>query len=95
MVVQAINSLKSENENLRKELRMSKSSAIASRIAAIKKQWDDGLDQVAAKLDDIEPKVPATLGMAHTTLSQHNADIDQLESEMRQLSNGGPLESGS
>jgi uncharacterized phage infection (PIP) family protein YhgE len=72
--------------------KMGKLQSVAQRIAATKQSLEAEADKLAGRLDEIDKKAPQAFQRGHDILSQHNADLDAMESELRQLSNL-PLES--
>lgn len=70
-----------------KEVRMGKLSEIGQRMAKAKAMVAAEADKLAAKIDAFEHKVPETFANANKILDQHSADIDAMDSELRQLTN--------
>src|SRR5512139_4023254 len=70
-----------------KELNMGKLQSVAQRIADVKKQLEDEADKLATKVEGLVAKAPAAFDRGHAILDQHSADVDAMESELRQLSN--------
>jgi methyl-accepting chemotaxis protein len=67
--------------------RMGKLHDVAQRVAQTRQRLSDEADKIAARLDQIDQKAPNAFANAHSILDQHNADIDAMEAELRQLSN--------
>lgn len=77
-----------EGQEAKKELvRMGKLHEVALRIAETRKSLEGEADKLSTRLDDLSKKAPAAFGHANALLDSHNADIDAMESELRQLSN--------
>jgi hypothetical protein len=70
---------------------VSKLAAIGERIAAKKAAHDRKADEWAARLDEIEKKEPRAFAIGDV-IAEREADLAQLESTVRTLSNLGPLE---
>lgn len=68
---------------------MGKLHLVAQRIAATRAKLDAEADKLAAKLDGLDAKAPAAFDRASTIIESQNADIDNMDSELRQLSNAG------
>jgi cell pole-organizing protein PopZ len=66
---------------------MGKLAEAAERIRAAKKKLDAEGDALIAKLGDLEGQAPGVFNAAHGAISAQKADLDALESELRQLSN--------
>lgn len=72
--------------------RMGKYHTIAERITALtQKQQAEG-DRLMARMDELEKRAPAVIASAHSYLDQQNADLDVIDSGLRQLSNALPLD---
>ncbi len=66
---------------------MGKLQEVAQRIAATQKLLNSEADRLAERLTEVEKKAPQAFDRGHQILNQHNADLDAMESELRQLSN--------
>ena len=66
---------------------MGKLAEAAERIRAAKKKLDAEGDALIAKLGDLEGQAPGVFNAAHGAIGAQKADLDALESELRQLSN--------
>src|SRR5690242_13305131 len=69
------------------DLKMGKLASVAQRIAETRKKLESEADKLAGRLDDMDKKAPEAFNRAHTILDSHNADIDDMDAELRQLSN--------
>ena len=67
--------------------KMGKLQAVAQRIRQTKLGLELEADRLAAKLDELDKKAPAAFERGHSIISQHNADVDAMDAELRQLSN--------
>ena len=67
--------------------KMGKLQAVAQRIRQTKTNLEAEADKLAGKLDELDKKAPAAFERGHTIIAQHNADVDAMDSELRQLSN--------
>ena len=77
-----------EGEQAKKALAsMGKLHQVAQRIASTKKTLEAQADKLALRLDELDKKGPDAFGNANAILDQHHADLDAMESELRQLSN--------
>lgn len=66
---------------------MGKLHLVAQRIGDTRKRLDAEADKLAAKLDSLDAKAPEAFSRADAIIASQNADIDNMESELRQLSN--------
>lgn len=66
---------------------MGKLHQVAQRIADTKKKLEAEADKLNEKLDGLDAKAPDAFAKGHAIIEQHNADVDAMESELRQLSN--------
>ncbi len=66
---------------------MGKLQEVAQRIAATQKKLNEEADRLSGRLDEVDKKAPAAFERGHQILTQHNADLDAMENELRQLSN--------
>jgi len=76
-----------EDEIRIKWSQMGKLQSVAERIRDTKRRLEGEADNLAKKLDALEAKAPAAFDRGHQVLDQHNADLDAMDSELRQLSN--------
>lgn len=67
--------------------RMSKLHEAASRIAGVKAANDADGDELMAKMDEIERIRPGAKANAHAFLNDQKAELESIESTLRQLSN--------
>lgn len=73
---------------------MSKITELSQRIHKHKAAMDADADAMMARLDEIEKRWPGVRDQGSGYLDEQKADIDTMEADMRQLSNGptpGPL----
>lgn len=68
---------------------MGKLQEAAHRIAAKKKELEGEADKILNRLTDIDKKGPAIFDRANKIVDGHNADLDAMDLELRQLSNLG------
>ncbi len=66
---------------------MGKLQEVAQRIADTRKKLEAEADKLAGKLDGLDAKAPAAFERGNAIIDQHGADIDAMDSELRQLSN--------
>lgn len=66
---------------------MGKLSAIADRIRDTKARLDAEADKLAARMDDIDKAAPVAFSRGHAFLSDQQAQVDEIEGTLRQLSN--------
>lgn len=71
---------------------MGKLSAIADRIRDTKTRLDMEADKLATRLDDIDQAAPVAFSRGHAFLTAQAAEVDEIESILRELSNLGPNE---
>src|ERR1700726_4981322 len=67
--------------------RVSKLSEIADRIKTKKAAHDTKADEWAARLDEIERREPHAFAAGDAVIAEREADLAQMESTMRTLSN--------
>lgn len=72
---------------------MSRMAAVSERIAAKKAAHEKIAEGWAARLDVVDKAEPALLAAAEAAVSEREADLAQLEADMRALSNMGPTTS--
>lgn len=71
----------------KREARMSKLGAIAERIAAKKEAHDKKADEWAARLDALDRREPDAFAIGDAVIGEREADLTDMESSMRTLSN--------
>jgi adenine-specific DNA methylase len=67
--------------------RMAKPSEASRRLTEFKNRIEGKTDALLAKLDGAEKKVDPAFDRANEVLDAHSAEVDAMESELRQLSN--------
>lgn len=68
---------------------MGKLQEAAARIKAKKLELEGEADKILGRLSEIDAKQPDVFDRANKIVSQHHADLDAMDSELRQLSNLG------
>ncbi len=68
---------------------MGKLQEAAARIKAKKLELEGEADKILARLSEIDNKQPEVFDRANKIVSQHHADLDAMDNELRQLSNLG------
>lgn len=66
---------------------MGKLHEASLRITAQKKKLEEAADDLLHRLDGLDAKVPDVFAKAHGIINAQNADINAMDSELRQLSN--------
>ena len=68
---------------------MGKLQEAAQRIKAKKLELENEADKILGRLSDIDKKGPTIFDRANKIVDGHNADLDAMDNELRQLSNLG------
>jgi hypothetical protein len=79
------------DRNIRQGRPMTKLSAIADRIRLKKLAHDKVADEWAARLDALDKREPEAFAAGHAVLAERETDLAGMESDLRALSNNGPL----
>lgn len=75
----------------KRERPMSKLAALAQRISATKLRHEKQADALAARLDTLDAVEPTVFSAAEAAIAACATDLNNLEADMRLLSNAGPL----
>ncbi len=66
---------------------MGKLHLVAQRTKELKTKLDAEGDKMLAKLDSIDAAAPAAFANAHAVIDSQKSDIENMESELKQISN--------
>jgi hypothetical protein len=83
------------DRNIRQGRPMTKLSAIADRIRLKKLAHDKVADDWAKRLDELDKREPEAFAAGHAVLAERETDLAGMESDLRALSNNGPLSGSS
>ena len=81
--------LKADIKAIQTHRTMGKLQEAAARIKAKKLELEGEADKILARLSDIDKKGPTIFDRANKIVDGHNADLDAMDNELRQLSNLG------
>lgn len=74
-------------QGIKEGKRLSKLGAIADRIAAKKESHDRKADEWASRLDAIDRREPEAFAIGDAVIDEREADLSDMESTMRKVSN--------
>ena len=71
---------------------MGKLQSVGERIKQVRAEQEAEADKLMSKLDAIEKAAPPAFARGHNILDAHKADLDDLEADLRSISNIDPLD---
>lgn len=71
---------------------LSKLGSVGERIRSLKQNLDSGADALAQRADDVEKRAEKALAGHENIVKQTEAEVEKLEDDLNQISNGAPGE---